>query len=391
MTRTIISRLSILSVSLVITLILLEVVARLIPLWPDQFSDFDPDLGFAHIPGSKGWWVNIYVPFEIRSYVKINSLGLHDREIDLEKPEGTRRILLLGDSLVDALEVPLEDTHAKQLERNFTKDGYEIEVINGGHYGYGTDQELLFYRVRGIRMQPDIVVLAFMPGNDIQNNLSTITLGPKPYFEIGPENELQLKNFPVPPPVSQESNNIITSIKKYIYDHSKLYRFSGGQIKLYLPTVHEFLQKVGIMSSSKAVKAERILLSEASKQPGPYQAGTDPYLENGWELTKRIVLQFRQEVEDSGAKFFVVIMPDPRQYSVYSTEKGWDVTKWNNRLTNLCHEAGLRCMDLYPVFRKQVTDNPNKILFFPKDGHLTPDGHALIAKELYNYLSIYIP
>ena len=231
MVRSALLRLMIVVSSLMVTLIMLEAVARLIPLWPDKISDFDAELGFAHIPGAQGWWVNIAWPFEFRTYVRISSQGLRDREFDLEKPAGVTRVLLLGDSLVEGLEVPLEDTLGRQLERIFRESGRNVEVINGGHYGYGTDQELLFYRYRGRQFQPDVVVLCFMT-NDVNSNLSVESLGPKPFFELGPDGKLQLKNFPVTPPEPSNLSKIslLKRVKQALYTHSTLYRFSAYHV-----------------------------------------------------------------------------------------------------------------------------------------------------------------
>lgn len=376
--------------SLVVTLIMLEAVARFIPLWPDPISDFDPELGFAHVPGAEGWWVNIAVPFEFGTYVTISSQGLRDREFDLEKPAGVTRVLLLGDSVVDGLEVPLENTFAKQLERRFRESGRDVEVINGGHYGYGTDQELLFYRHRGRQFQPDVVVLCFMT-NDIENNFSVESLGPKPFFELGPDGKLQLKNFPVTPPEASDLSrpSLPERVKQTLYTHSKLYRFTGYQTKRHLPGLRSFLMELGIMDDAGELGA--VLQTEYSKYAGPYEAVTSDYYERGWTLTQALILQLKKEVESSGAQFVMVIMPDPRQFAPEARTPGWNATKWNDRLASLCADAGMRCLDLYPIFRSLVPQGQNELLFYPRDGHPTSEGHLRIAEALYDYLSKRLP
>lgn len=364
--------------SLAVTLIMLEGVARLIPLWPDKISDFDPELGFAHVPGAEGWWVNIAVPFEFRTYVKISSQGLRDREFDLEKPPGVRRVLLLGDSLVDGLEVSLEDTFAKQLERLFRESGRDVEVINGGHYGYGTDQELLFYRHRGRQFQPDVVMLCFTM-NDIEDNLLIESLGPKPFFELGPDGELQLKNFPVTPPERQDLSraSLLERIKHILYTQTKLYRFAGYQIKQQLPWLRDLLVGFRIM--------------DKMTEPGPSEATASDHDERGWALTQALVLELRKEVESSGAEFVMVIMPVHGQFAPAARTPGWDATKWNDRLVGLGEDTGMRCLDLYSVFRSLVAQGRSKWLFYPRDGHPTSAGHLRIAEELYDYLSKGLP
>ena len=42
--------------------------------------------------------------------------------------------------------------------------GQRFEVIPAGVSGWGTDQQLLWFRKYGVAYQPDLVVLAFFPG-----------------------------------------------------------------------------------------------------------------------------------------------------------------------------------------------------------------------------------
>src|SRR6266404_8721279 len=75
----------------------------------------DPLIGHEHTPGSHS--------FLMGTDVTINSQGLRDREIPLERTPGTERIMMLGDSFVLGWGVPLEETISKRLERQFAKDG----------------------------------------------------------------------------------------------------------------------------------------------------------------------------------------------------------------------------------------------------------------------------
>src|SRR5215212_8999644 len=76
------------------------------------FQTYHPIYGFFHRPGASGW---IETP-EFTSYVSFNSRGLRDREIELAKPAGGYRILVVGDSFVEGAQVPAEDTVSRRLE-----------------------------------------------------------------------------------------------------------------------------------------------------------------------------------------------------------------------------------------------------------------------------------
>lgn len=101
--------------------------------------------------------------------VAINALGFRDREFPPEKPDGTCRIVALGDSITFGQGVPLADTYPKQLEallRGSQDDGHAYEVLNAGVQGYNTLQEAAVLRHRILPLQPDLLLLGFTETND---------------------------------------------------------------------------------------------------------------------------------------------------------------------------------------------------------------------------------
>jgi len=152
-----------------ISIVLCEIVLRMAGIsWP-SFYQPDPELGVSLIPGAEGWWTR-----EGKAYVRINSAGLRDREHAQAKPVHTLRIAVLGDSFAEAMQVPMEEAFWSVLERDLKGcpglAGREPEVINFGVSWYGSAQELLMLRHRVWSYDPDIVLLAFSPGNDVRNN-----------------------------------------------------------------------------------------------------------------------------------------------------------------------------------------------------------------------------
>ena len=90
-----------------------------------------------------------------------NSKGLRDREISVERVAGTKRILMLGDSITVGWGVPFEETFSKRLEAMLRAKGETIEVINTGVGNYNTTQEVQFFLTRGKEYRPDIVILNY--------------------------------------------------------------------------------------------------------------------------------------------------------------------------------------------------------------------------------------
>ena len=162
---------------------MLEVGVRLLHLVPDRFWEPDPVLGARLIPGERGWWTQEDREFVVP--VQINrARPARRRARRMPKPPDVFRMLVLGDSFVEAMHVPLEVTFPRVLEQqlNGNAKGARIEVMSAGVSGYGTASELLYFEREGKRYQPDLVVLAFYPGNDVKNNSPTLEDKLKPVY-----------------------------------------------------------------------------------------------------------------------------------------------------------------------------------------------------------------
>lgn len=127
------------------------------------------------------------------SRVVFNAFGFCDRERSVARPSGVRRVLVLGDSRTAGLQVSLDETFTQIMETRLTREmeGQRIEVFNLGHGGYGTGQSYLALKLYGPQFQPDVVVLAFLGENDLQDNSAEISRHPyRPYFSLDVAGEL---------------------------------------------------------------------------------------------------------------------------------------------------------------------------------------------------------
>jgi Flp pilus assembly protein TadD/lysophospholipase L1-like esterase len=114
-------------------------------------------------------------PDFIQTYERTNAHGQRDRERIVPKPEGIRRILLLGDSVVEGYGLPESETISRQLEALY-QDG-STEVLNFGVSAYCTRAEIELLEVKGLQFEPDTVVLVFVE-NDFDNfNREAFPLG----------------------------------------------------------------------------------------------------------------------------------------------------------------------------------------------------------------------
>jgi hypothetical protein len=93
--------------------------------------------------------------------VVTNSYGQRDGEIPVEKPSGTRRILVLGDSISFGHAVLVQESYPERLESllNDSARG-RFDVINTAAPGNAPHQEYVDLR-RSLRFEPDYVLLQF--------------------------------------------------------------------------------------------------------------------------------------------------------------------------------------------------------------------------------------
>ncbi|MFH2020940.1 MAG: SGNH/GDSL hydrolase family protein [archaeon] len=158
--------------SIIFTLVILEIVLTVsYPLWSDYNSEMwryaselkklsdTPDVGHEHIPNLS---IVLY-----GAEIRTNSLGLRaDREYVVPKPNSTRRILVLGDSITMGWGVNYSDTYAQVLESMLNEDKTAYEVINAGVGNYNTQNEYGTLK-KYIDLDPDIIILGFYI-NDIE-------------------------------------------------------------------------------------------------------------------------------------------------------------------------------------------------------------------------------
>lgn len=101
----------------------------------------------------------------------INAQGFRDdRDYSHAKAEGSRRVLVLGDSQAMGYENDLGGTLPVQLAAELRRRGRPAEVLNSGVAGFGTAEELAFLENEGLRYQPDAVLLMFYR-NDYSDNV----------------------------------------------------------------------------------------------------------------------------------------------------------------------------------------------------------------------------
>src|SRR6185503_7481910 len=97
--------------------------------------------------------------------VHVNALGLRGDEPE-PTANGRQRIVVYGDSFVEAEFSPLAETFPKRLEARLRAAGVPLEVLNAGVVGYGPDQVCVRLEKELTQLRPDLLIVALASGND---------------------------------------------------------------------------------------------------------------------------------------------------------------------------------------------------------------------------------
>ena len=132
-----------------------------------RVSDYDPNTSpWYRFEPDLGWTLD---PVH-RRVGGLNSGGFRSPQVSRIKPQGTRRLLNLGDSFSAAMNVDYGQTYPGLLADWLSRNGESWEVINLAVGDWGTNQQLIALQTLGLDLKPDVVVLQVFPFNDLCNN-----------------------------------------------------------------------------------------------------------------------------------------------------------------------------------------------------------------------------
>lgn len=154
---------------------------------------YHPTRGWDLKPDSKVLDWHQYLNEQVT--ISVNSKGLRGiKEYPYDKPTGTKRILVIGDSFTFGSKNNDREIFPHLLDEMMPR----TEVLNLGVGGYGHDQILLRLKEEGVKYSPDIVMLFFIEA-DVDRNLLTFRDYAKPRYVLR-NDEIVLENIPVSDP-----------------------------------------------------------------------------------------------------------------------------------------------------------------------------------------------
>ncbi len=335
--KAILFRLAAVLISFAIVALLVEVALRLLAPHlgvavneKSRFYRFDHELGWAPIEnitwGEKG-----------DDFVHQNQFGLRGPDdMQLKRTSGEKRTLVLGDSYVWGVGVSQEE-----LFTTAEVHGTNEELINCGVSGYGTDQEYLFYLLRGQKFDVDQVVVAFTLYNDVENNLAPKQYSYlKPYFTLNGD-QLVLHDDHV-------RYSIVDNLRRNLKRDYRVWNLADQGVG----SIKRLLRKQQKQSDVVAYKTNR----------------------KGIELTLAILKKLKEAVEARHAEFYVVFVPYKPHVEDHLPRNHPFAPLIAAGLTQM----GVSYREPYPEFLKSAIAGVE--LFNVGDNHFNAAGHALFAK-----------
>jgi hypothetical protein len=350
--------LALLAASLLVSLALAELAVKLI--LPQQLAVWHTmrDGLVIHPPG-----LTTYL-HEFRQEVTFNALGMRDRPRSPGKRQGVLRVLLLGDSFMEALQVPFEDSFPSLLETELrAKLNREVEVVNAAVSGWAQDDQLYYLRKHGLQFEPDLVLVAMTLHNDVLENLRerfyTLAGG---RLAVRPESRMP------------ESEYRSLQVKGYFASRSHLW---------------QLLRKL------KHLAAMRMLAADLDKHVAtliaPDAAPTSA--DRGWALTFELLKEIRDTGRRMGAATAVMLIPLRIQLQPSALERFRDAAglsagalaldRPQQAMRAFGGKEGIEIIDLLPAMRSWTAANAVRnagASLHLHEGHWNVDGHRLASE-----------
>ena len=299
--------------------------------------------------------------------VRTNDLGLRDVEHSLAKPAGTLRIVLLGDSFMEALQVPFEESFPNLLASSLeASGGRPVEVVNAGVSGWGTDDQLTWLHTTGLALEPDLVLVAMTLHNDVSDNLALEWHT----FEAGRLRER-------PRPLLSEPQYLELRAKGFLASHFHVY------------------QALARAWRSRGVRDAAQTLDE--HVAGLLAFAPPPQIELGWELTEALLDEMERTAEQGGARLAVFLIPlwiqvEPQYLEGFLRRHALpraalSVGAPQERMARWGESRGVPVFDLLPAFAAANAAEGSR-LYLERDGHWSAQGHRLAAEQVAAQLAL---
>mgnify|MGYP000103170157 CR=1 FL=1 len=232
---------------------------------------------------------------DYKVHFKINSKGVRaDREIPYKKSEGTKRIIVLGDSFGMGYGVDLNNTFTETASRLINKKGIKNEIVNLSVSGHGNAEELVALTLEGLKYDPDLVLLQFHQTDFVDNVRSKL-------YKI--ENDSLVRDAKTYLPAVRIREKLFSyPIYRWLAGNCHLYNWirdkAGGKTKKILATIRGIKNAKIKSTENDSLKPDDFNEKESEKD-----------LSYKYTLTIAILEEMKFVCESANAGFIILEIP----------------------------------------------------------------------------------
>ena len=357
---------------------------------------WSPTVGRTLTPNAEVRWTN-RLDFWVES--RTNSLGFLDREpIGLERAAASCHIAMIGDSYVEARQVPIADKFHVRLEELAAEELRHLDITTSafGIMSTGQVNQLGYYDEFARHLHPALIALVFVD-NDFVNNapiLSGLRWGVDPdrltavSATRGADGTITLRRPHPPTPGSRLAIMASTSPPWYsrvtdrLVDLSPFARWLELKTPAWFPADAdpELIAQVALLSRRSPRYAAlfdgwRPTTRGDLQEPFLYAQDLPPVYEDALDFTAFALDQFKERADRDGAALVIL----SSHYIGTRGDLGFD------RLTALAEPRGIPVIDYNDYVLRQGAD-PKRDARWKHNRHWNVAGHQWAAEALFEYL-----
>ena len=303
---------------------------------------YSPSIGWEPVPSTSFFWFDHWAEEkQYRVGITFNAQGFRGPECEIPKPPGTYRIVFIGDSFTEGLQVAYDELYSARLVESLTAmdvpHAKQVEAVNLGVSGQGPAKHLITLIEKGLEFEPDLVIEQLC-GNDIEDDQETRTCGISEdgLVEIRAERPAWLKRR-------------FLAVKFALKHHSQLYLF------LSYTWAHRRAQDEQDLSSviaNRSIRAGELRLRRNSPRA----------------RSLAYISEISRVAAENGADFIMFSFSD----------------LFKENLMPLLVEDGIHGFDLSSDLKE--SESRGKPVSYSTDPHWNARGHEIVSEKIIEYL-----
>jgi len=315
-------------------------------------------------------------------HIKTNNEGFVGPDYQIAKPNGTLRVAVFGDSFTEAMQVDYEKTFPylleKKLKNKVSSTYSNVEVLNFGTGGTGTGDAMLFYHTYARKYNPNLVILAFYLGNDVDDNSK--------YYALKDKMLLDQNNWDNVTPPDAAARKSFVGIKDVVFRSSAIIRFLDRVFRSSVP-LRTFAQQIGLYRPPLVESNQKL-----TKYDYYYMVPPDEDHKKYITYTSELINNFSKQVQVDGKKFAVLFIPQgmavhPKDYFAYINERpGLSTSTFSLQYLEDTIVSGLNAsttiLHLAPFFSSIINAGNKELYLVNGQGHFNEDAHPIVSDLL---------